>query len=113
MQATDPLNYSALSECTAVSLGPKIDLNDAASRFFPLFSYFHRLSRMSPKPASIDEKEQEAQLENRDSESASYVSPPYKLTEEQEAKLWKKIDRRLMPILCLMYLMSFLDRGEP
>ncbi|KAK1226954.1 hypothetical protein PQX77_010022 [Marasmius sp. AFHP31] len=66
---------------------------------------------MSPKPASIEEKEQDAKLETRDSVSSS-VSPPPKLTEEQEAKLWRKIDRRLMPILCLMYLMSFLDRGN-
>ncbi|KAK1223196.1 hypothetical protein PQX77_013935 [Marasmius sp. AFHP31] len=63
---------------------------------------------MSPKPASIEEKEQDA----RDSVSTSSVAPPPELTEEQEAKLWSKIDRRLMPILCLMYLMSFLDRGN-
>jgi hypothetical protein len=33
------------------------------------------------------------------------------LTEDQEKRLWRKIDRRLMPMLSLMYLMSFLDRG--
>ncbi|KAG1731485.1 MFS general substrate transporter [Suillus paluster] len=34
------------------------------------------------------------------------------LTPEQERKLWRKIDLRLIPILSLMYLLSFLDRGN-
>ncbi|CAL1714050.1 unnamed protein product [Somion occarium] len=40
------------------------------------------------------------------------LPPPPKLTPEQEKKLWRKIDMRLMPILTLMYLFSFLDRGN-
>ncbi|KAF8328323.1 MFS general substrate transporter [Amanita rubescens] len=40
------------------------------------------------------------------------LPPPPDLTPEQERKLWRKIDRRLIPILSLMYLMSFLDRGN-
>ncbi|KAG7443263.1 MFS general substrate transporter [Guyanagaster necrorhizus] len=40
------------------------------------------------------------------------LPPPPALTEEQEKKLWRKIDLRLMPILSLMYLFSFLDRGN-
>lgn len=42
----------------------------------------------------------------------SKLPPPPILTEEQERKLWRKVDLRLMPILSLMYLFSFLDRGE-
>ncbi|KAG6879434.1 hypothetical protein C0992_002700 [Termitomyces sp. T32_za158] len=38
-------------------------------------------------------------------------SPP-KLTEAQEEKLYSKIDARLMPILALLYLLSFIDRGK-
>ncbi|KAF9234659.1 major facilitator superfamily domain-containing protein [Melanogaster broomeanus] len=34
------------------------------------------------------------------------------LTAEQEAKLWRRIDLRLMPIITLMYLLSFMDRGN-
>ncbi|KAG1847112.1 MFS general substrate transporter [Suillus tomentosus] len=34
------------------------------------------------------------------------------LTPEQEKKLWRKIDLRIMPILSLMYLLAFLDRGN-
>jgi hypothetical protein len=33
------------------------------------------------------------------------------LTPEQERKLWRKVDIRLMPILSLMYLLCYLDRG--
>ncbi|KAL4251559.1 MFS transporter superfamily protein [Abortiporus biennis] len=40
------------------------------------------------------------------------LPPPPKLTPEQEAKLYRKIDWWLMPILTLMYLCSFLDRGN-
>jgi hypothetical protein len=40
------------------------------------------------------------------------LPPPPVLTEEQEKRLWRKIDLRLMPILALMYLFSFLDRGK-
>ncbi|KAF8626575.1 hypothetical protein AX15_004798 [Amanita polypyramis BW_CC] len=42
----------------------------------------------------------------------STLPPPPQLTPEQERRLWRKIDLRLMPILSLMYLMSFLDRGN-
>ena len=42
----------------------------------------------------------------------SSLPPPPTLTPEQERKLWRKVDLRLMPILSLMYLLSFLDRGS-
>ncbi|KAF9558966.1 MFS general substrate transporter [Agrocybe pediades] len=58
--------------------------------------------------------------ENRDSTSSeaidfggdSSLPPPPTLTAEQERKLWRKVDLRLMPILSLMYLLSFMDRGN-
>ncbi|KAI0708311.1 MFS general substrate transporter [Earliella scabrosa] len=40
------------------------------------------------------------------------LPPPPTLTKEEEAALYRKIDWRLMPILTLMYLCSFLDRGN-
>jgi hypothetical protein len=43
----------------------------------------------------------------------SALPPPPKLTAEEEKKLWRKIDLRLMPILSCMYLASFIDRGKP
>ena len=42
----------------------------------------------------------------------SKLPPPPKLTPEQERKLYRKVDLWLMPILTLMYLFSFLDRGN-
>lgn len=41
----------------------------------------------------------------------STLPTPPTLTSEQEQALYRKIDLRLMPILSLMYLCSFLDRG--
>ena len=43
-------------------------------------------------------------------DSSERLAPPT-LTPEEEAKVWRKIDIRLMPILALLYLFSFLDRG--
>ena len=40
----------------------------------------------------------------------SLLTPPA-LTPEEEARAWRKIDIRLMPILASLYLFSFLDRG--
>ena len=40
------------------------------------------------------------------------LPPPPNLTPEQEKRLYRKIDLRLMPILTLMYLCSFLDRSK-
>ncbi|KAF8876866.1 major facilitator superfamily domain-containing protein [Infundibulicybe gibba] len=42
----------------------------------------------------------------------SMLPKPPTLTPEQEKRLWRKVDLRLMPILTLMYLVSFLDRGN-
>lgn len=42
----------------------------------------------------------------------SSLPPPPNLSPEEEKRLWRKVDRRLMPILAIMYLMSFLDRGK-
>ena len=41
----------------------------------------------------------------------SSLPPPPQLSAEQEKKLYRKIDLWLMPILTLMYLFAFLDRG--
>ena len=69
---------------------------------------------------SIDEKRQvhEEAIETVSSTGSidyggdSRLPPPPKLTAEQERKLYRKVDLWLMPILTLMYLCSFLDRGN-
>ncbi|KAG1735896.1 MFS general substrate transporter [Suillus paluster] len=58
--------------------------------------------------SSEHKQHDEERLENSD---LSLQNVPT-LTPEQERKLWRKIDLRLMPILSLMYLLSFLDRGN-
>lgn len=45
-------------------------------------------------------------------EGVEEEAPPV-LTLEQQKKLWHKIDMRILPILTLMYLFSFMDRGAP
>ena len=52
------------------------------------------------------EKYKQAQVENeRDKESAGFDA-------KREARLLFKMDIRLIPVLALLYLMSFLDRGN-
>ncbi|XP_006457076.1 hypothetical protein AGABI2DRAFT_188790 [Agaricus bisporus var. bisporus H97] len=42
----------------------------------------------------------------------STLPPPPKLTSKEEKRLWRKIDLKLMPILTVVYLVSFIDRGN-
>ncbi|KAJ7733611.1 MFS general substrate transporter [Mycena olivaceomarginata] len=69
------------------------------------------------------EKRSDSQLEDTQVKQASSedhldfggdstLPPPPSLSDEEERKLWRKVDLRLMPILSLMYLLSFLDRGN-
>ena len=41
----------------------------------------------------------------------SELLPSSNLTPQEEVRVWRKIDIRLMPILALIYLFTFLDRG--
>ncbi|EKM57338.1 uncharacterized protein PHACADRAFT_160834 [Phanerochaete carnosa HHB-10118-sp] len=80
----------------------------------------------SPNPSgkvSLDEKKEarEEAVETVSSRGSAHelefggdnkLPPPPKLTPEQEAKLYRKVDLWLMPILTIMYLFSFLDRGN-
>jgi len=40
------------------------------------------------------------------------LPPPPQLSEAEEKKLWRKVDLRLLPILTLLYLVSFMDKGD-
>ncbi|KAI0356824.1 MFS general substrate transporter [Trametes cingulata] len=40
------------------------------------------------------------------------LPPPPILTPEEEKRLWRKIDMRLIPIMTLLYLVSYIDRGN-
>ena len=56
-------------------------------------------------------QEKKASDEAFDFGGDSTLPPPPDLTPEQVKKLYRKIDMRLLPILSIMYLCSFLDRG--
>lgn len=67
---------------------------------------------------TLDDEKRLAAKRDRDDGSMldfggdSGLPPPPVLTEAEERRLYRKLDWRLMPILSLMYLFSFLDRGE-
>ncbi|KZT26010.1 MFS general substrate transporter [Neolentinus lepideus HHB14362 ss-1] len=68
-------------------------------------------------PSSVEDEKPtveiiETALEKRDYAGDSTLPSPPVLTEEEEKRLWRKVDLRLMPILSIMYLFSFLDRGN-
>ncbi|KAK0497867.1 MFS general substrate transporter [Armillaria luteobubalina] len=79
-------------------------------------------SSSSPTKTSLEKDRERSELVENAKDGAvqlidnfggeATLPPPPVLTEEQEKKLWRKIDLRLMPILSLMYLFSFLDRGN-
>jgi hypothetical protein len=62
-------------------------------------------------PASPIGPEDKQHDEGRLERAGSDANNVPQLTAEQEKKLWRKVDLRLMPILSLMYLVAFLDRG--
>jgi hypothetical protein len=61
--------------------------------------------------ASFDQNEKVdvAAMETR---SLGAQEPEMLYTAEDEAKIRRKIDTRLIPALALLYLMSYLDRGN-
>lgn len=87
---------------------------------FSTCSYLRTTMSTEQKPETNDSLEKaDSQVDTSGSEhladfgGESLLPPPPTLTVEEERKLWRKIDIRLMPILALMYLFSFLDRGRP
>ncbi len=63
------------------------------------------------RDTSISEKGFKEEVEVVDFGGDSTLPPPPQLTAEEERRLWRKVDLRILPILTLMYLCSFLDRG--
>lgn len=41
----------------------------------------------------------------------SFSRAPVLLIPKEESQLWRKVDLKLMPIIALMYLLCFMDRG--
>lgn len=74
----------------------------------------------TPTSPMNEKRQADSQIETTSSDLKSEIAdfggnsslpPPPKLSPEEEKRLWRRIDLRLMPILAVMYLMSFLDRG--
>ena len=78
-----------------------------------------------PSPAESEDKNHDVKVERSsvstpDQDKVSVLDfagdttlpPPPALTPEQEKALYRKVDLKLMPILALLYLCSFLDRGK-
>ncbi|KAH9919552.1 MFS general substrate transporter [Fomitopsis serialis] len=74
------------------------------------------MSKPPSSSGSIAEKKHDIDIidsaSSRTPEGAAEVVHPPSLTPEQEAKLWRKVDWHILPILTIMYLCSFLDRGN-
>ncbi|KAJ3551179.1 hypothetical protein NM688_g4859 [Phlebia brevispora] len=86
----------------------------------PVLLYFSSIFAMSAEKdsnaGSISIEEMKVDLEAVDVVYASSVGsaerPPMQLTPEEERRIYRKIDLRLLPILTIMYLASYLDRGN-
>lgn len=49
----------------------------------------------------------------REVENGSSLGGPRRIVSaEEEKRLMKKLDRRIIPMVCWIYLMNFMDRGE-
>ncbi|PPR00405.1 hypothetical protein CVT26_009690 [Gymnopilus dilepis] len=59
-----------------------------------------------------DEKRLSISTASVDFGGESSLPPPPTLTAEEERRLWRKVDMRLVPMLSLMYLLSYMDRGN-
>lgn len=71
---------------------------------------------LSGKRPYIDECQHEISTggkpeEGRDS-PLGVPSPCVVFDPKQESRLWRKVDLRLMPMIALMYLLCFMDRGK-
>ncbi|KAI0356822.1 MFS general substrate transporter [Trametes cingulata] len=68
--------------------------------------------------ASVEKGVVEVVVEDVSPESAPALLrkaiPPWPVvfSAEEEARVWRKIDMRLLPVITVMYLMSFVDRGN-
>ncbi|KZT63103.1 MFS general substrate transporter [Daedalea quercina L-15889] len=50
--------------------------------------------------------------DRREKEEGGEKVGPFTLTPKQEKKMWHKVDMHILPILTVMYLCSFMDRGN-
>ncbi|KAF8063507.1 MFS general substrate transporter [Lyophyllum atratum] len=68
--------------------------------------------RKDEKDSQLERSDSDAQRVVYDFGEETSLPPPPRLTAVEERKLWRKVDARLIPILALLYLLSFIDRGN-
>ncbi|KAF9461840.1 MFS general substrate transporter [Collybia nuda] len=103
-----PSANSALPPSSLIACAYILPLRAQTQRPFPLFP----IMSLDKKRSSHSEKALSDGSEEFDFGGESSLPPPPKLTAEEERRLWRKVDMRLMPILAIMYLFSFIDRGN-
>ena len=64
-----------------------------------------------PSPVASAQKIEVIYSETKD-DAFQGIPPPPELSAEHQRRVWRKIDVRLLPILTLMYLCAYLDRGK-
>ena len=73
---------------------------------------FRTGDRVDADPAfpetKVDAGEKALEVEN----GGSLTGPRRVVSAEEEKRLMKKLDRRIIPMVCWIYLMNFMDRGE-
>ncbi|KAF8125325.1 MFS general substrate transporter [Boletus edulis] len=67
---------------------------------------------VSATPARDAKKGTDLSKHDEQSYGAEVTVCPIKLTAAQERRIWRRIDLRLMPIITIIYLLSFMDRGN-
>ncbi|KAG6331913.1 hypothetical protein ID866_7175 [Astraeus odoratus] len=60
----------------------------------------------------MTDKHQLDVVDENDGTVSPQDAPRVVLTSKQKSRLWRKVDARLMPIIAIMYLFSFMDRGK-
>ncbi|KAH9919551.1 MFS general substrate transporter [Fomitopsis serialis] len=64
-----------------------------------------------PSPTVSTTKTGTTEVESKD-EGPSYTPLPPALTPQQQQRLWRKVDTKLLPILTLMFLCAYMDRAN-
>lgn len=77
---------------------------------FLLFPSTYFISLTMSGKTSFEQRIEKDPATSELNDQVEFADPPH-LSAEDERKLWRKIDLRLLPILSIMYLLSYLDRG--
>ncbi|KLO13698.1 MFS general substrate transporter [Schizopora paradoxa] len=83
-----------------------------AAAFGRLHASFFPSSTYAPVPMDMDHEKDGGEPKNDDDVQQESFEVEDDIDSEDELSLVKKLDRRILPIACLMYLFAFLDRSN-